>query len=69
MDVSKFCTKSSLELLVATGDARLIESATMDNTVNRLWGEVDGRGKNMLGTMLMELRTELCADGTDTAAE
>ena len=56
-----------LELLLATGDARLIESATVDNAVNRLWGEVDGRGKNMLGTMLMELRTELRADGADTA--
>ena len=55
------------QFLLATGDARLIESATVDNTVNRLWGEVDGRGKNMLGTMLMELRTELRADGTDTA--
>ena len=56
-----------LELLLATGDARLVESATVDNSVNRLWGEVDGRGKNMLGTMLMVLRTELRTDGTDTA--
>ena len=55
-----------LDLLLATDDARLVESATVDNTVNRLWGEVDGRGKNMLGKMLMELRTEFRADGTDT---
>ena len=56
-----------LELLLATGDTQLVECATVDNTVNRLWGEVDGRGKNMLGTMLVETRTELRADGTDTA--
>ncbi|MEO1167933.1 MAG: NADAR family protein [Pseudomonadota bacterium] len=43
-------------LLLATGDARLVESATTNNEVNRLWGEVDGVGKNMLGIMLMELR-------------
>lgn len=47
------------ELLLSTGDARLVEAATVDNPVNRLWGEVNGRGQNMLGTMLMELRTEL----------
>lgn len=49
-------------LLVATGDARLVESATVDNEVNRLWGEVNGVGKNMLGVLLMELRTELRAE-------
>lgn len=46
-------------LLLSTGDATLIESATVDNEVNRLWGEVNGIGQNMLGKMLMELRTEL----------
>lgn len=49
------------ELLVSTGDARLVESATVDNSVNRLWGEVNGVGKNMLGLMLMEVRDELAA--------
>lgn len=47
------------QLLLSTGDARLIESATVDNEVNRLWGEVNGVGRNMLGAMLMELRAEL----------
>lgn len=47
------------ELLLATGDARLVESATVDNEVNRLWGEVNGQGRNMLGELLMELRAEL----------
>lgn len=43
-------------LLLSTESARLVESATVDNEVNRLWGEVNGQGRNMLGEMLMELR-------------
>ena len=57
-----------LDLLLATGDARLVESATVDNPVNRLWGKVDGRGKNMPGKMLMELRAEFCTGKTNIAA-
>lgn len=50
-------------LLVSTGKARLVEAATVDNPVNRLWGEVEGRGgRNMLGTMLMEVRERLAAN-------
>ena len=49
------------ELLLLTGDARLVESATVDNEVNRLWGEVNGVGRNMLGMLLMELRDDLRA--------
>lgn len=49
------------ELLLGTGAARLVEAATEDNPVNRLWGEVNGVGENMLGKMLMELRSELSA--------
>lgn len=49
------------ELLLSTGDRRLVESATVDNAVNRLWGEVNGVGKNMLGKLLMEIRGELRA--------
>lgn len=48
-----------LEILLSTGDARLVEAATVDNAVNRLWGEVNGKGKNMLGQLLMEVRSEL----------
>ena len=44
------------ELLLSTGSARLVEAGTVNNAVNRLWGEVDGKGENMLGVMLMELR-------------
>lgn len=46
------------ELLLSTGDARLVEAGTVNNAVNRLWGEVDGKGENMLGVILMDLRSE-----------
>jgi hypothetical protein len=41
----------------------LVETATVDNEVNRLWGEVNGQGRNMLGEMLMELRETLRTEG------
>jgi hypothetical protein len=46
-------------LLLSTGKRRLVETATTDSPVNRLWGEVNGQGKNMLGVLLMEVREEL----------
>lgn len=46
-------------LLLSTGKSQLIETGTVDNAVNRLWGEVNGRGENMLGVMLMEVRDKL----------
>lgn len=59
---AKFTQHDDLcELLLSTGDARLVESATVDNEVNRLWGEVNGVGRNMLGILLMELRDDLRA--------
>jgi ribA/ribD-fused uncharacterized protein len=48
-------------LLLSTGKARLVEAGTVNNAVNRLWGEVNGVGQNMLGVMLMELRAEFSA--------
>ena len=54
-------------LLLSTGDARLVESATVDNEVNRLWGEVGGVGRNMLGVMLMELRDALRLEDGEAA--
>ena len=61
---AKFTQHEDLrELLLGTGDAVLIESATVDNPVNRLWGQVNGVGSNMLGVMLMELRSELRETG------
>ena len=57
---AKFTQHEDLKaLLVSTADAQLIETATVDNKVNRLWGEVNGVGSNMLGNMLMELRSQL----------
>ena len=57
---AKFTQHEDLNaILLGTGDVRLVESATVDNSVNRLWGEVNGVGENKLGIMLMELRTEL----------
>lgn len=57
---AKFTQHSDLlDLLLSTGNARLIETATVDNEVNRLWGEVNGQGRNMLGELLMELRAQL----------
>ena len=61
-------------LLLSTGTRRLVESATVDSPVNRLWGEVNGVGQNMLGILLMEVRSELSkskprkAKGTDALA-
>lgn len=51
------------ELLLSSGTARLVESATVDNAVNRVWGEVNGKGKNMLGILLMEVRAEFASGG------
>jgi ribA/ribD-fused uncharacterized protein len=65
---AKFSQHADLrETLLETGDARLIESATVDSAVNRLWGEVNGVGKNMLGTLLMEVRSEIRATLTPSA--
>ena len=66
---AKFTQHADLqELLLATGDARLVEAGTVNNAVNRLWGEVDGKGQNMLGVMLMELRQELAQSKSSTSA-
>jgi hypothetical protein len=55
----KFKANDLRTLLLSTGDARLVEAGTTNNAVNRFWGEVNGKGENMLGQMLMELRDEL----------
>jgi ribA/ribD-fused uncharacterized protein len=57
---AKFTQHDDLKyLLLSTGEARLVEAGRVENVVNRTWGEVNGKGKNMLGLMLMELRAEL----------
>jgi ribA/ribD-fused uncharacterized protein len=56
---AKFTQHEDLrELLLSTGIARLVETGKVANLVNCTWGEVNGRGKNMLGVLLMELRSE-----------
>lgn len=53
------------QVLVDTGDALLVETASVDNDVNRRWGQVLVRGQyvgcNWLGTILMEKRARLQA--------
>ena len=56
-------------LLLGTGDARLVEAGTVDNAVNRFWGEIGGRGENRLGVMLMELRAALRDEARAAGAE
>lgn len=57
---AKFTQHEDLrQLLLSTGDARIVESGNVDNQVNRTWGEVNGKGQNMLGVLLMELRAAL----------
>ena len=44
-----------------------MEAGTVNNAVNRLWGEVDGKGENMLGVMLMELRSDYALKPVQTS--
>jgi len=54
---AKFTQHETLRaLLLSTGDAKLVEHTENDS----YWGDGgDGSGKNMLGQILMEIRTEL----------
>ncbi|HKT26803.1 NADAR family protein [Dyella sp.] len=57
---AKFTQHEDLkELLLSTGSSRLVEVGRTDNLVNRTWGEVNGKGLNMLGVLLMEVREEI----------
>jgi hypothetical protein len=64
--VKVVCMKSCLELkfsthkqlrreLLATGDAILVEGNSWNDT---FWGVCNGEGINMLGELLMKLRTQ-----------
>ncbi|MCX6850864.1 MAG: NADAR family protein [Verrucomicrobia bacterium] len=61
--VAKFTQHAELkELLLSTGSRRLIESTPNDD----YWGDGgDGSGKNMLGRLLMEIRSQLRAETAD----
>ena len=45
-------------ILEGTGDARIVEAGRIDDDAGRRWGEVNGRGANYLGRMLMRVRAE-----------
>ncbi|MGH8611969.1 MAG: NADAR family protein [Gammaproteobacteria bacterium] len=60
---AKFTQHEDLkQLLLSTSEARLVEAGKIGNAVNRTWGEVNGKGLNMLGILLMEVRAELSKD-------
>lgn len=64
---AKFTQHEDLRtLLLATGKSNLVEAGRTNNAVNRFWGKVDGKGLNMLGNLLMELRAELNQSGNST---
>ncbi|HVY99724.1 MAG TPA: NADAR family protein [Dongiaceae bacterium] len=44
------------DLLLSTGEAKLVEWSPQDGAIARFWGEYQGQGENTLGRMLMELR-------------
>jgi ribA/ribD-fused uncharacterized protein len=52
----KFSDDDLRELLLATGDAELIEGNTWNDY---FWGVCLGEGQNWLGKLLMEVRKEL----------
>jgi hypothetical protein len=57
---AKFTQHEDLRaLLLSTGNARLVEWTNVDNPINRTWGEVNGKGQNKLGILLMKVRAEL----------
>ena len=52
----KFGHSMLRDLLLGTGTAKLVEGNTWNDT---FWGVVDGRGRNHLGRLLMQVRDEL----------
>ncbi len=53
---AKFADAALRELLLATGEARLVEGNTWGDV---FWGVCRGQGKNHLGRLLMRVREEL----------
>jgi ribA/ribD-fused uncharacterized protein len=64
---AKFSQCTALQnILLSTGDAFIIEAAKRDY----YWGEgADGTGQNMLGRLLMQVRSELAAGDANDDAE
>src|SRR6202012_2802154 len=66
---AKFTQHEDLKaLLLSTGEKRLVEAGSTNNAVNRLWGEANGKGTNMLGVLLMEVRSDLRKSTAQVAA-
>lgn len=56
--LAKFTQHEELRsLLLSTGETKLMEHTENDD----YWGDGDGRGKNMLGRILMQVRESLRA--------
>ena len=54
------------QILLSTGDARIVEHTENDS----YWGDGgDGKGRNMLGRILMEIREELQTQVVDESAD
>lgn len=64
---AKFATHPDLrKILMSTGQDKLVEHTRNDS----YWADGgDGRGKNMLGILLMKLREEIAATSNTTEAE
>jgi len=57
---AKFTQHNYLQkTLLSTGDATLVETPTVADQAALFWGRADGKGKNTLGVLLMELRRKL----------
>ena len=56
----KFKDETLRTMLLATGDAELIEGNTWGDT---FWGVWHGKGSNMLGKLLMKVREEIKGGG------
>ena len=57
--ISKFQDPEMRKKLLGTGDAVLIEG---NNHGDRYWGMVNGEGKNKLGRLLMQVRSEIAEE-------
>lgn len=55
----KFQNVSLKELLISTEDAELVEGNTWNDT---FWGVSNNTGSNMLGKLLMQVRSEISED-------
>ncbi len=59
---SKFKSLKLKQKLIDTSDSLIVEGNTWNDT---FWGQCDGVGKNMLGKLLMQVRSEINESGDD----